>query len=72
MKYDVDYDYEFEVDELGFPFLPDGLIERGNLYILPNGKYLPSGAYTTKDGGSLIYEPMELSPYAEMLAQFRE
>ena len=70
MNYDVDYDYEFELDEYGFPYWPEGLREEGNLYILPNGKYLPSGSYLKKDGSSIIYEPSELNPYAEMLKQF--
>lgn len=71
MDYDIDYDYEFELDEYGFPYWPDGLTEQGNLYILPNGRYLPSGSYLTKDGGSILYDPKELSPYTEMLSNFR-
>ena len=44
----------------------------GNLYVLPNGKYLPSGAYWRVDGSALIYEPHELSPFADMLANCTE
>ena len=69
---EVDNDYEFRTDEYGTPFLPAGMSMDGNLYILPNGKYLPSGTYITRDGGSLIYEPHELSPFASMLASFKD
>lgn len=72
MKYDVDEDYEFEVDEYGAPLLPKGLKSDGNLYVLPNGKYLPRGCYVTEDGGGLIYEPKELNPFADMLAQLQQ
>ena len=72
MKYDVDEDYEFEVDEYGDPLLPKGVTWEGNLCVLPNGKYLPRDCYVTEDGGSLIYEPKELSPFADMLAQFQQ
>lgn len=70
MSYDVDEDYDFKVDELGFRYLPESLTKRGNLYVLSNGKCLPSGTYITSDGGHLMYEPSELSPYADMLAEF--
>lgn len=69
MGYDIDYDFEFETDEHGMPYLPDGLTRDGRLYVLPNGKYLPSGAYLMRDGSSLIYEPHELSPFADMLRE---
>lgn len=68
MKYEVDHDYPFCLDEHGVPFLPANMTEDGDLYILDNGKYLPSGAYRTEDGGYIIYEPHQLSPYADMLA----
>lgn len=71
MAYDVDYDYAFREDEQGTPYLPDNMKEDGNLYILPNGKYLPRGTYRTSDGGHIIYEPRELSPFADMLASFK-
>lgn len=72
MSYDVDYDYDFKVDEYDCPFLPDGMRKDGNLYVLPNGKYLPPGCYVLEDGGCLIYEPKKLGPCADMLAQFRK
>ena len=71
MAYDVDHDYPFRTDEQGIPYLPDGMTEDGDLYVLDNGKYLPRGVYRTEDGGHIIYEPHQLSPYAEMLASFR-
>ena len=74
MTYDVDYDYEFEYpdgqDEL--PLLPGGLTMDGNLYVLPNGRCLPSGAYKTRDGSDLVYEPNQLTPWAGMLARCTE
>lgn len=70
MKYDIDYDFEFEEDEFGTPKLPDNVRWFGNLCVLPNGRYLPPGSYRTADGGDLIYEPGEPSPFADMLAQF--
>lgn len=71
MKYDVDTEFEFEKDENGDPLLPKDVEWDGNLYVLPNGKYLPAGCYMTEDGGAIIYEPRELSPFADMLAQFK-
>ena len=63
---------EFQLDENEIPLLPAELKEEGNLYILPDGRYLPCGVYRTADGGSLIYEPSELSFFGQMLAQFKE
>lgn len=63
---------EFQLDENEIPLLPAELKEKGNLYILPDGRYLPCGVYRTADGGSLIYEPSELSFFGQMLAQFKE
>lgn len=70
MEYPVDHDFKLEYNEDGFPYFPDNVTEEGNLYKLPNGKYLPSGTYLTRDGGAIIYEPSELSPYADILKQF--
>ena len=74
MTYDVDYDYEFECPDGqdGLPLLPDGLTMDGNLYVLPNGRCLPSGACKTRDGSDLIYEPNQLTPWAGMLARCTE
>lgn len=69
MAYDIDDDYEFELGEGGRPKLPVGMAMDGNLYVLPNGRYLPRGVYEMEDGSSLIYEPAQLSPFADMLAQ---
>ncbi len=63
---------EFRMDENEIPMLPAGLREEGNLYVLPDGRYLPCRLYRTADGGSLIYEPSELSFFGQMLAQFKE
>lgn len=71
MAYDVDYDFEFDEDEFGTAMMPKGAKWRGNLCLLPNGRYLPPGNYRTEDGGNIIYEPSELSPFADMLSQFR-
>lgn len=63
---------EFQVDENRIPLFPAGLKEEANLYVLPDGRYLPCGVYRTEDDGSLIYEPSELSFFGQMLAQFKE
>lgn len=63
---------EFQVDEHEIPLLPAGLKEEGDLYVLPDGRYLPCGVYRTEDGGSLIYEPSGLSFFGQMFAQFKE
>lgn len=63
---------EFQMDEDETPILPTGLRKEGNLYVLPDGRYLPCGVYRTEDGDSLIYEPSELSFFGQMLAQFKE
>ena len=62
----------FKMDENEIPILPTGLREEDNLYVLPDGRYLPCGVYRTEDGGSLIYEPSGLSFFGQMLAQFTE
>ena len=68
MKYDVDYDYEYEVNEAGLNIIPEGTTHDGELYVLPNGRYMPSGVYfDPKSGLDVIYEPSELSPFQEML-----
>lgn len=63
---------EFKMDENETPILPTGLRKEGNLYVLPDGRYLPCGLYRTADGDSLIYEPFKLSTFGQMLAQFGE
>lgn len=63
---------EFKMDENETPILPTGLREEENLYVLPDGHYLPCGVYRTENGGSLIYEPSGLSFFGQMLAQFKE
>ena len=63
---------EFQMEENETPMLPAELKEEENLYVLSDGRYLPCGVYWTKDGGSLIYEPFELSTFGQMLAQFEE
>ncbi len=60
------------MDENETPIPPTRLREEENLYVLPDGRYLPCGVYRTADGGSLIYEPSELSFFGQMLAQFKE
>lgn len=63
---------EFQMDENETPILPARLREEEYLYVLPDGCYLPCGLYRTAGGGSLIYEPSELSFFEQMLAQFKE
>ena len=72
MAYDIDFEYPFRVDDQGIPYLPENLTEDGELYVLDNGRYLPRGVYRTEDGGHIIYEPVQLSPYADMLTGFAE
>lgn len=71
MKCEIANIEEFPTDEYGMPFFPNSMTEDGNLYALPDGRYLPCGVYTTPDGGSLIYEPSELSFFGQMLEQFK-
>lgn len=59
------------MDENEVPMLPAGLREERNLYVLPDGRYLPCGVYRTEDGGSIIYEPSGLSFFEQMLAQLK-
>lgn len=63
---------EFQVDEHEIPLLAAGLKEEGDLYVLPDGRYLPCGVYKTADGDLLLYEPSELSFFGQMLAQLKE
>ena len=63
---------EFQVAENGILLFPAGLKEKANLYVLPDGRYLPCGVHRAEDGSSLIYEPSGLSLFGQMLAQFKE
>ena len=63
---------EFQVDEHEIPLLPAGLKEEVDLYVLPDGRYLPCGVYKTADGDLLLYEPSELSFFGQMTTQFKE
>lgn len=63
---------EFQMDENEVPMLSAELREEGNLYVLPDGRYLPCGVYRTAEGGSFIYEPSGLSFFGQLLAQFKE
>lgn len=63
---------EFQVDENGIPLFPAGLKEEANLYVLPDGRYLPCGVYKTADGDLHLYEPSELSFFGQMTSQFKE
>ena len=73
MTYDVEADERILLTKSGLKVFPDGLTrDADGLYVLPNGKYLPSGAYEMADGSHLIYEPFQLSPFAEMLASIDE
>ena len=63
---------ECQVDENGIPLFPAGLKEEANLYVLPDGRYLPCGVYKTADGDLLLYEPSELSFFGQMTSQFKE
>lgn len=67
MEYEVDDNYPFKKDDWGLPYLPKGLKKVNGLFILPNGKYLPCGAYLLEDDTTLIYEPRELSFFGRML-----
>ncbi len=69
MEYEVDEDYPFETNEFGTPYLPDNLEKDGELYILPNGKYLPCDCYVLKNGSCLIYEPFEISLRGRLLRE---
>ncbi|MGO5393895.1 MULTISPECIES: hypothetical protein [unclassified Collinsella] len=63
---------EFKMDENETPLLPTELREEENLYVLPDGSYLPCGVYKTADGDLLLYEPSELSFFGQMTTQFKE
>ncbi len=67
MEYEVDNNYQFETDDNGTPYLPQDMTRDGNLYVLPNGKYLPCGFYICEDGSGLIYEPRELSFFGKLI-----
>ena len=60
------------MDENETPIPPTRLREEENLYVLPDGRYLPCGVYRSEDGGSLIYEPSGPSFFGETFAQFKE
>lgn len=58
---------EFQVDENEVPMLPAGLREEGNLYVLPDGRYLPYGLYRTADGDSLFMSRSSSAPSGRCL-----
>lgn len=69
MKYEVDFEYEFRTNKAGLPFFPAGLsMDANNLYIFPNGKYLSPDACAFEDGSLPIYEPYELCPFKDLIA----
>ena len=73
MEREVDYECEFQLDEYETSILPSGLtMDDDDLYVLPNGKYLPPGCYALENGELLLYEPHKLSPFADMLAACTE
>ena len=51
MKYDVDYDFPYERTKEGTPIVPAGTYEQDGLYVLPNGRYMPPGAYYDPERG---------------------
>ncbi len=55
----IEYDYSVydTENEYGEIPMPDDLMVVDELYVLPNGKYLPAGVYTLADGSRLLYEP---------------
>ena len=63
---------ELPTDEYGSPLFPKGMAEEDGLYVLADGRYLPCGSYVTSDGGSIIYEPSQLSFFGRMLSQFKD
>ena len=68
--FNIDEDYPFEMAPGDVPILPDGMTERGELYVLPNGKLLAPGAYLMEDGRMLIYEPAELEEIPDYDPEF--
>lgn len=58
---------EFAADPDEIAVLPAGLGEDGDLYVLPDGRYLPCGVYQCADGCDFIYEPRELSFFGRLL-----
>ena len=71
MTYDIDYDYDFEERD-GLRIMPDGTKRVDGLYVLPNGRYMPPGLYWMPNGFALIYEPHQLSSFADMLVSCTE
>ncbi|WP_311431422.1 hypothetical protein [Fannyhessea vaginae] len=68
MKYDIDYDYKYEVNEYGQKLIPRDAVEKDGLIILPNGRYMPPDCYhDPKSGLDIIYEPLELDPNDELI-----
>ncbi|MEE1275002.1 MAG: hypothetical protein UHI81_10945 [Olegusella sp.] len=64
MEYDVDYDYHYELSDGGLRIIPKGTVVVGELYVLPNGRYMPPGIYRDPGSGmDIIYEPWALSPF---------
>lgn len=72
MGYDIDYEYEFDLDNDGLKIIPEGTKMTGDLYVLPNGKYMPPGVYSDGNGMNIIYEPRMLSPWADAIAECTE
>lgn len=68
MKYNIDYDYKYEVNEYGQKLIPRDAVEKDGLIILPNGRYMPPDCYhDPKSGLDIIYEPLELDPNDELI-----
>lgn len=69
MKHDINYDYKYEYDKSGSPYLPEEVFYNSeDLLVFPDGKLLEPGVYTDRTNGDcIIYEPFELSIASELL-----
>ena len=68
--YDIDFDYEYAKTDKGVDIIPKDATIRDGLYVLPNGRYMPSGHYySLTDQHEIIYEPRELSPLAGLMPE---
>ena len=63
---------EFQMEENGTPMLPAGLREEGNLYVLPDGRYLPCGATGPKMAAHSFMSRSSSAPSGKCLPNSRK
>lgn len=72
MKYDIDYNYKYEVNEYGQKLIPRDAVEKDGLIILPNGRYMPPDCYHDPKSGQTLFMSRLSSIHTMNLSRIRQ